>query len=82
MRNNFREANENAETLVSGSDSFDQSLSSNFYDVMKTISLNCSNAIGKFAGRIIKESVDVLSVVLMLSQSAQLLVEKQRHIQI
>ena len=47
---------------MSGNDSFDPSWSSNFYDVMKTISLDCSNAIQKFAGRIIKEPVDVLSV--------------------
>ena len=53
----------NADTLVQSiqGDTLDPEIRKKYYDVMKTISLDCSEAMRKFGERIIRESVGIIS---------------------
>ena len=63
IRKHFREECAKADALVElfESDSVDQAVLQDFYELMKSISLGCSDAMAQFAKKIIDESVKLLT---------------------
>ena len=63
IRDTFRESIKDADDLVGKfqGDNVDNEVRQQYYDVMKKISLDCSEAMREFGERIIKESVNIIN---------------------